>query len=349
MDLVSLGWHRRIEDSFTAFRDRGLVAARVVADGREPVVVETVAGRSAAVVAGRLDGAGEPGPPVIGDWVALDLTEDTPVVRAIVPRAGVLARRRPGAAERVQLLAAHVDRIVLVYALDRGPNRRRIERGVAVAYDSGAAPIVVLTKADLCGDVAAAEADARLAAPFADVLAVSALEGAGVGRLAELLVPGMTAVFLGPSGAGKSTLVNRLLGEDRLATGAVRDGDRRGRHTTTRRELVPMPSGACLIDTPGIRELGLWLDADGVDAAYDDLETLAAGCRFRDCRHDLEPGCAVRAAVEAGELDGQRLAGYLKLRREAEAHELRRSTPELRAHERRFSRLVKNVKKIKGR
>lgn len=348
MDLFSLGWHRHIEDSFNGFLGGGLVAARVIADGREPLVVESEHGQSSAVVAGRLDGAGEPGPPVIGDWVALDLAEHTPVVRAIAPRACVLARRRPGAAEHVQVLAANVDRIILVEALDRGPNRRRIERGVAVAYDSGAAPIVVLTKADLCSDVAGAEAEARLAAPFADVLTVSAVESAGVDRLAELLAPGTTAVFLGPSGAGKSTLINRLLAEDRLATRAVRDGDRKGRHTTTRRQLVPLPSGACLIDTPGIRELGLWLDVDGVDAAYGDLEILAAGCRFRDCRHEFEPGCAVRAAVEIGELDEQRLAGYLKLRREAEAHELRRSTRELRAHERRFSRLVKNMKKIKG-
>ena len=348
MDLVSLGWNQRWDQLFKAFHARGLIAARVVADGREPVIVETERGRSAAVVAGRLDESGELDFPVIGDWVAVDSAEATPVIRAILPRSAVLARRRPGAAERIQVLAANVDTVVLVDSLDRGPNRRRIERGVALAYDSGATPVVVLSKSDLCGDVAAAEADGRLGAPFADVLAVSAHDGSGAEALGDLLASGTTAVFLGPSGAGKSTIINRLLGEDRLETGAVREGDHKGRHTTTRRQLVQLSSGACLIDTPGIRELGLWLDTNAVDAAYSDLEQFAADCRFRDCRHESEPGCAVRTAAETGELAPERLEGYLKLRHEAEAHEFRQSTHQVRAHERRFSRLVRNMKKIKG-
>jgi ribosome biogenesis GTPase len=348
MNLVTLGWNKRCEDLFGPFRERGLIEARVVVDGRDPVIVESEHGHCAAVAAGRLDDTGEPGPPVIGDWIALDVAEDTPVIRAVLPRSCVLARRRPGAAERIQVLAANIDTVVLVDSLDRGPNRRRIERGVALAYDSGAAPVVVLTKADVCNDIAAAEAEARLGAPFADVLAVSSINGSGIGALGDLLASGTTAVFLGPSGAGKSTLINRLLGEDRLDTGEVRGGDHKGRHTTTRRELVSLSSGACLIDTPGIRELGLWLDADAVDAAYADLEVFAAECRFRDCRHEGEPGCAVRAAVENSELDEGRLEGYLKLRHEAEAHVLRKSTHEVRAYERRFSKLVRNMKKVKG-
>jgi ribosome biogenesis GTPase len=347
--LVSLGWNQRWDQLFEAFHVRGLIAARVVADGREPVIVESEHGRSAAVVAGRLDESGEPDLPVIGDWVAVDVAEDMPVIRAVLPRSCAVARRRPGAAERIQVLAANVDTVVLVDSLDRGPNRRRIERGAALAYDSGATPVVVLSKADLCGDLVAAKAEARLGAPFADVLAVSAVDGSGAEALGGLLVSGTTAVFLGPSGAGKSTLINRLLGEDRLETRAVRNGDHKGRHTTTRRQLLPLSSGACLIDTPGIRELGLWLDANAVDAAYPDLEPFAADCRFRDCRHESEPGCAVRAAVENGELASERLAGYLKLRHEAEAHEFRRSTHEVRAHERRFARLVRSMKKIRKR
>jgi ribosome biogenesis GTPase len=349
VNLVSLGWNQRWEQLFEAFHARGLIAARVVADGREPVIVQSEHGRGAAAVAGRLDSSGEPDLPVIGDWVAVDAAEATPVIRAILPRAAMLARRRPGAAERIQVLAANVDTVVVVDSLDRGPNRRRIERGVALAYDSGATPVIVLSKADLCDDVEAAEAEGRLAAPFAELLAVSAVDGSGGEALGGLLASGTTAVFLGPSGAGKSTLINHLLGEERLTTGAVREGDHKGRHTTTRRELVQLSSGACLIDTPGIRELGLWLDADAVDAAYADIEPFAADCRFRDCRHESEPGCAVRAAVETGKLPPERLDGYLKLRHEAEAHEFRRSTHEFRAHERRFSRLVRNMKKIKGR
>jgi ribosome biogenesis GTPase len=348
VNLVSLGWNQRCDHLFEAFHARGLIAARVVADGREPVIVQSEQCRIAAAVAGRLHASSEPDFPVIGDWVAVDMAEATPVIRAVLPRSAALARRRPGAAERIQLLAANVDTVVLVDSLDRGPNRRRIERGVALAHDSGATPVVVLSKADLCSDVAAAEAEGRLGAPFADVLAVSAVDGSGAEALGDLLASGTTAVFLGPSGAGKSTLINRLLGDDRLETGAVREGDHKGRHTTTRRQLVQLSSGACLIDTPGIRELGLWLDADAVDAAYSDLARFASDCRFRDCRHESEPGCAVRAAVETGELAPERLDGYLKLRHEAEAHEFRRSTHEVRAHGRRFARLVRNMKKIKG-
>jgi ribosome biogenesis GTPase len=349
MKLDSLGWNDQLDSLFAVYRDRRLIPARVVADGRDPVRVESERGPHAAMTAGHLDEGGEPGPPVIGDWLALDAGEDTATIRAILRRSSVLARRRPGAAERVQLLAANIDTVVLVDSLDRGPNRGRIERGVAVAYDGGATPVVVLSKADLCENIAAAEDEARLAAPFADVLAVSVVDGSGIDALGDLLTPGSTAVFLGPSGAGKSTLVNYLLGEERFDIGAVRDGDSKGRHTTTRRELVSLPTGTCLIDTPGIRELGLWLDVDAVEGAYPDLEAHAADCRFRDCRHEDEPGCAVRAAVEAGEIAPERLAGFLKLRREAEAHELRSSTHEVRAHERRFSRLIRNMKKVKGK
>ena len=218
MNLDSFGWNQRCDDLFGPFLARGLVAGRVVADGREPVSVESERGYLSAVVAGRLGEEGDPGPPVIGDWVALDVTEDTPVIRTVLPRAGALSRRRPGAAERVQVLAANVDVVVLVDSLDRGPNRRRIERGVALAYDGGATPVVALTKADLCGDLGAAEAEARAGAPFAEVISVSSVDGRGVDALRGLLVPGATAVFLGPSGAGKSTLINSLLGEDRLET-----------------------------------------------------------------------------------------------------------------------------------
>ncbi len=348
MNLISLGWNERLTHLFEPYRERGLTAARVVVDGGRLVRVAGDLGELGASPAGRLDDAGEPGPPVVGDWVGLDVARDTPVVRVILPRSSALARRRPGAAERRQMLAANVEKVLLVDGLDRGPNPRRIERGVALACDSGIEPVVVLGKADVCADVTAAVEAARLAAPFAAVVAVSAATGAGVEELEALLGPGSTAVLLGPSGAGKSTLVNRLLGEERMRTGGVRDQDRRGRHTTTRRQLVQAASGACLIDSPGIRELGLWLDAGAVDAAFADVEAHATRCRFRDCRHGTEPGCAVRSAAAAGTISQERLAAYRKLRLEAEAHERRSSAEAQRSHERRFARMVRQVKKLKS-
>jgi ribosome biogenesis GTPase len=346
--MNSLGWNEYWSDLFTRYGERGLTAGRVIADGGHPASVASDRGELAALVAGRLDGEGENGRPAIGDWVALDFSADTPVIRAILPRRSALIRRRPGTAERFQVLAANVETAVLVEGLDRGPNPRRIERGIALAYEGGLEPVVVLTKADVCDGLGPALEVARRAAPFAKVLAVSAVADTGMETLDRLLSRGETAVLLGPSGAGKSTLANGLIGEERIATGAVRERDRRGRHTTTRRQLVPLPSGACLIDTPGIRELGLWLGEEAVEAVFPDVEPYAAACRFRDCRHETEPGCAVRAAVAAGEVAPDRLAAYLKLRAEAEAQERRRSSHLARAHERRFARVVREVKKLKG-
>jgi len=338
----------RIVSLTAVYRDRGLTLARIVADGAEPVRAATADSEHNAAVARRLADDGEPGPPVIGDWVGLDLDQDTAVVRVIAPRTTLLSRRRPGAAERPQLLAANVDRVLLVESLERGPNLRRIERGVAVAWNAGATPVVVLTKADLEPEWAAATTSVEAVAPAVEVVACSAVDGSGLDALSRILGPNTTAVLLGPSGVGKSTLVNRLLDDDRLATGEVRAGDHKGRHTTTRRELVMLATGGALIDTPGIRELGLWLDTEAVDAAFPDIEALSTSCRFRDCRHDTEPGCAVRAAAERGDLDPDRFAGYLRMRAEAEAHERRASPYLVREHERRFARLVRDVKRLKG-
>jgi ribosome biogenesis GTPase len=348
MDLLTLGWNDRCESMFGPFRDRGWTPARVAMDGAHPVTVATASGNRAAVVAGRLDDWGEPDPPVIGDWVGIDTREDTWVIRGILPRSNVLARRRPGTAERPQALAANVHTVVIVESLDRGPNPRRIERGVALAWDCGATPVVVLTKADINEDPDAAIATAHRGAPLAEVVAVSAIDGTGIDALERSFSPGTTGVVVGPSGAGKSTLINRLVGDDLLATGGVRHGDSKGRHTTTRRQLVPLPSGACLIDSPGIRELGLWLDPRDVDRTFEEIKGYSAGCRFRDCRHENEPGCAVRKAVAAGEVDPERVAAFLKLRREAEALEQRRDIHQARIRDRRFGKMVRTVQRLKG-
>jgi ribosome biogenesis GTPase len=220
-----------------------------------------------------------------------------------------------------------------VLSLESAPNLRRLERYLTAAWASGASPTVLLTKADLSPDPAAAMAVARRSAAGAPVIAVSAASGEGLAAVHEALAPGATAVMVGASGAGKSTLANALLGEARLAVGEVRADDRRGRHTTTRRELILLPGGGLLLDTPGMRELALDDAGEGLASAFDDIEALAGGCRFSDCAHEQEPGCAVRAALETGALDADRWRSFRKLRREV-AHQAAQEDPLLREERR---------------
>ncbi len=344
MSLTFLGWCERLTPLYGQLSIDGLEPCRVVRVDRGAVIVGTATGDVPARVARQLDPAGETGPAAVGDWAALQRSPGTALVRGLMPRTTALTRRAAGGEREAQVLAANVDLVLVVEPLDRGPNPRRIERATALAWDAGATPLVVLTKTDLADDLSAAVATASQAAPFIDVVPVSAESGSGLEVLASALSDGTTAVLLGASGAGKSTLANALLGGVRLATGAVRRVDRRGRHTTTRRELIPLPSGGCLIDTPGVRELGLWLGADGIGAAFPEIAELAGGCRYRDCRHDGEPGCAVAVAVAEGRLAAARLASYHRLRREAERLERAagpRGLAEQRAHERVFARLCR--------
>ena len=250
----------------------------------------------------------------VGDWV---LVEGTRIV-ALLPRRSAIKRGAAGEHYQQQVIAANVDTVFVVCGLDGDFNPRRIERYLLLVQGDGVAPVVVLTKIDRDGnDVDAAHAAlADIAAQGVPVLAVNAKARDSVASLGPWLQPGMTAVLVGSSGAGKSTLTNSLLGIDRMKTGEVREHDARGRHTTTHRALIALPSGACLIDTPGMRELKPTGEEDLASGGFADIEALAEQCRFRDCRHDREPGCAVRAAIEAGTLDAERVGNYLKLRDE---------------------------------
>ena len=263
----------------------------------------------------------------------MDLIGNFGVARVILPRGGALVRRRLGKADHDQVAAANVDLVLVVESLDREPDPGRIERASAIAWDGGATPIVVLTKLDLCHDAEAAVARATEGAPFVDLLMVSAKVGVGMEILAGRLAEGSTAVLLGPPGAGKSTLTSRLLGEERLAASELREGDREGLHTTTSRELFVLPSGSCLIDTPGVRELGLSLDPEAAMTAAAEIEEAARRCFLGDYPHETEPGCTVHEEVGQESLDARRLASYLRLRREAENLEKRRD--ESRRHENR--------------
>jgi ribosome biogenesis GTPase len=266
--------------------------------------------------------------------VSGDERDETLAIQAVLERDGAFTRAAAGTTSAAQVVAANVDVALLVQALDRPPSPRRVERSLALAWHAAAAPIVVLSKADLCPDPAPACAELSAIAVGAPLLVLSAVTGAGMDALVARLARGRTFVLVGLSGAGKSTLVNALAGSAVLPTGAVREADRRGRHTTTHRQMVRLPCGALAIDTPGVREIGLVDAADGLEEAFADVESLAAHCRFADCAHDTEPDCAVRAAVEAGTLDAARLVSFRRLLRE-EAYEARRRDAAAQAAEER--------------
>ncbi|HEX5854137.1 MAG TPA: ribosome small subunit-dependent GTPase A, partial [Thermoanaerobaculia bacterium] len=308
----------------------------LVMTGEGEVVAET-SGRLRHVAGSRLD------LPAVGDWVAVrPAGGGTALIQAVVSRRNRIARRAAGDATRPQVLAANVDVLLAVMALDGDFNLRRLERYAALAWESEAVPLVVLTKSDVCEDVAGRIAEARAAAPGAEVFAVSAVTGAGFAELAERLLPARTHALAGMSGVGKSTLVNRLSGEDVQAVRGVRISDGRGRHTTTRRDLLLLPGGALLVDTPGMRELALW-DGPG-ETAFADIGALASACRFRDCHHADEPGCAVRAASEQGQLDPVRLAGFRKLLREEAWLRRREDAGLARAEKERWKGLAREAK-----
>jgi ribosome biogenesis GTPase / thiamine phosphate phosphatase len=319
--LTALGWDSTFAAAFTPFAADGLAPARVVAEHRDRYVVAGAHdSESSAVLAGRLrhEARSRADLPAVGDWVAINpaqSADDVTSIHAVLPRRTAFARKVAGDETVAQVVAANVDVAIIVTALPNDVNPRRLERYLAMAWESGAMPVVGLTKADLAEDIGASIATAQVVAPGVDVVALSSVTGAGIGALERLLQPGRTAVLLGPSGAGKSTLVNRLLAADRLRTASVRD-DGKGRHTTTHRELVRLESGALLIDTPGMRELQLWDAGVGLGAAFADVYALATQCRFRDCQHETEPDCAVIAAVDAGRLPADRLQSWHQLQRE---------------------------------
>ena len=289
---------------------------RVLLQERGLYRVVSEAGEQMAEVSGRLrHGAkGAADFPAVGDFVWLEggAAQGNAVIQGILPRRSVFVRRAAGSGCAEQVVAANIDTVFICMALNGDFNLRRLERYLAVAWDSGAVPVVVLTKADLCGDMARRLGEVRKAAAGAEVLTVSAVEPDGWRALLPYIGRGRTVALAGSSGVGKSTLINRLLGEERLVTGGLRSDDR-GRHTTTRRELFLLETGGMVIDTPGMRELGLWAVDSGVEQSFSDIEALAAQCRFRNCSHTGEPGCAVRAALASGELSGERLQSYQKL------------------------------------
>ncbi|HEY3206768.1 MAG TPA: ribosome small subunit-dependent GTPase A [Gaiellaceae bacterium] len=317
--LEELGWDADWSSAFEQLGDDNLFPARVVAHHRGAYVVWSSDEELRARAAGRLYYTHEVGAPLpaVGDWVAI-AREDAgaATITAILPRRGAFVRKHAGRDSTDQVLAANVDVALLLGGLDDDFSLRRLERYVATAWESGAEPVVVLTKTDVCDDVAAAVLSAESVAIGVPVYPVSNVTAEGLDALAARLETGRTAVLLGSSGVGKSSLLNSFAGTELMATRALA-ADGTGRHTTTHRELVRLPGGALVIDTPGLRELQFW-EGD-LSAAFEDIEALAAECRFRDCAHVHEPGCAVQAAVDDGRLELDRLRSWRKLQRELEA------------------------------
>ncbi len=323
--LTQLGWDSSWAESLEQLGETELTPARVVGQRKGSYRLWDAHRELTAVASGKLrrDGLKKDVYPAVGDWVAVRSTggDGEVVIRAVLPRKTKFSRQAAGGRMEEQVVAANVDTAFIVAGLDGGRNLspRRIERYLALAWSSGVAPVVVLNKMDVCDEVAAAVSEVEAIAVGAPIHAVSATERLGLEDLGQYLASGLTAAFLGSSGVGKSSIINALLGVETLKVGAVRDADLRGRHTTSHRELLLLPDGGAVIDTPGMRDLQMWGDGDddgGLGSTFRDVEELAEGCRFGDCTHRTEPGCAVTAAIAGGDLDEARLRDYRRLQKE---------------------------------
>jgi ribosome biogenesis GTPase / thiamine phosphate phosphatase len=353
-ELESLGWNDRLSTVYEPYAGDDVVPGRVSIQHRGAYDVLTQVGELRCEVPRRLvhEAVTNADLPVVGDWVVIapgaDAGSAVGTIRAVLPRFTKFSRKTAWQAAEEQVLAANIDVVFVVTSLNEDLNLRRLERYLILARESGAQPVVLLTKSDLAADSAAALAAIGSIAADVPVHALSNVTGEGLDAVRGYLHAGVTAALLGSSGVGKSTLVNTLLGEELLATQELR-GDGQGRHTTTRRELVQLPGGALVIDTPGMRELQLWVADEGLEETFDDVTSLFAHCRFADCQHDSEPGCAVLAAVEEGTLSADRLERWRALEREAIAADRRADPHAQKVWGRSFSRVAKEAQRRKGR
>jgi len=352
--LIAYGWNERLATLFTMFPNR--IPGRVVRVDRIRFVIATTHGQIDAHT-GPHDEGSETGTPATGDWVALAVGPDRRAsVAAILPRHSAIKRLDPsvaGARPEEQVLVANLDLVFVVHALDRPLQLQRLERTLVMAWESGARPVLILTKPDLVdggphGHAATEAVQAvRQIAPGVDVIPVSNVTGIGLDEVLELMSPGTTGALIGESGSGKSTLINNLLDEQLQSTGPTRSSDGKGRHTTTSRDLVVIPGRGALIDTPGLRAIGLWNGRDGLAQAFPDIGNFAAECQFGDCSHETEPGCAVRVALDEGDLDPRRLNSYRTMEREVTHQErqlnIRKSRADLRAEGKRYRRARKGT------
>jgi len=352
-DLKTLGWNSYFEKEFEPFKNEGYGVGRVALEHKGGYRLYTESGEIPAEITGRVrfEATGRAGFPAVGDWVAITIqpTEAKASIHAILPRKSKFSRKIAGNVTDEQLVATNIDTVFLIQSLDKNYNLRRLERYLVLALESGAAPVIILSKADLCESVEERRLEVESIAPGVPVHAISTKLSEGLEQLNAYLGVGRTIAFLGMSGVGKSTLINRLVGRDVQKVREVRAHDDRGMHTTRHRELVILPSGGLLVDTPGMRELQLWDVGEGLSDSFSDVETLAAQCRFSNCTHTQEPHCAVKEAVESGSLDAKRLENYLKMGKELEYLESRQDSRVQVKRKERDRKIHKEYNKVKRR
>ncbi|WP_249669739.1 ribosome small subunit-dependent GTPase A [Polycladospora coralii] len=337
MNLIHYGFDETKTSELQALQTQGYEMGRVLIEHKHTYRVATESGEILAHLSGkfRYEIEAREQYPAVGDWVALSIqeTEAKGVIQFVLPRTSQFTRKTPGSRHEMQVVAANVDTIFLVLALNQDFNLKRLERYLVITWESGATPVVILNKSDLCSDIEQKKSEVESVALGVPIHFVSAADHTGLSELSAYLKPGATVALLGSSGVGKSTLTNALLERDHQQTQAIREQDGKGKHTTTHRELIPLPQGSCLIDTPGMRELQLWDGSSGIQETFEDIERLASNCQFTDCRHVQEPGCAIQTAIAENTLQPERLASYLKLQREL-AYLARRENKQLQSRER---------------
>ena len=352
MNLQDIGFTGFFEANFFPYKEKEYIPARVVRENRTNYVLLSELGELTGHLSGKLMHTQTSiTKPVVGDWVAIDpQPEQTAVIHALLPRKTSVERKSAGDKTEVQIIASNIDKLILVVGLDDNFNIRRIERYLTMIYDSGAEPIILLNKADLCENVDEYISQVESVAFGIPVISMSAKDENNIEQLEEHLTKQKTIALIGSSGVGKSTIINHFLEYDKMKVKAVSDEKHQGRHTTTHRELILLPNGALMIDTPGMRELQLWADEESASQSFVDIETLAKQCKFADCKHEAEPGCAIKLAIENDELDADRFKSYLKQMREI--RHLERKKDQLGRHElnqrgKKFAAQIKQAVKFK--
>lgn len=352
MNLIQYGWNNHLAVAFREQEAAGYVPVRISLQVKSHYLVLTEIGEISAVSAGRLryDAVTPQDLPVVGDWATATVLEESvprAQIHAVLPRKSLLCRKEAGKRTVAQPVAANVDIVLIAVALDHDYSPNRIERYLALSRECGVSPVILLTKSDACADSRLKTDEVKVRMPGVPVIAISSVDGTGMDMLREYLQPGMTCALLGSSGVGKSTLINHLLGADVLKTREVRLADSKGRHTTANRQLLVLPSGALVIDTPGMRELQLWDAREGIAETFPDIAELSSECHFSDCRHAGEPGCAVLAAMANGLVDPARLENYRKMIRELNYLSLRQDEGAARLERAKHKDISKQARQMK--